>query len=129
MAIFPVNFQAGASAQMHLHALWVIRQARSRINCNHGISIDGLGQRHGGRVRRVRLRTENYSAAGCKFDNREIAATIMPDRNCMVATSLLSNAWAVDDRTSKTPRVRRKCRNGATRMERTPRRRQVAVST
>ena len=42
----------------------------------------------------------------------------------MVATSLLSNAWGVDDSTSKTPSVRRKWRSGATRIERTPMRRQ-----
>ncbi len=47
----------------------------------------------------------------------------------MVATSLLSNAPGVDESTSKTPSVRRKCRSGATRIERTPMRRQVAQST
>ena len=45
---------------------------------------------------------------GCKLESREIVATIIPERNCMVATSLLSNAWGVDDSTSKTPSVRRK---------------------
>jgi hypothetical protein len=27
------------------------------------------------------------SAPGCRLDSREIAATIIPDKNCMVATS------------------------------------------
>ena len=45
-----------------------------------------------GTAERAASWTENYSAAGCKFDKREMAATIIPDRNCMVATSLLSNA-------------------------------------
>src|ERR1700723_186038 len=30
---------------MHLHALGIVREARSRINCNHGISIDARRQR------------------------------------------------------------------------------------
>ena len=72
----------------------------------------------------------NYGRdAGCECDRREIAATIIPDRNCMVATSLLSKACAVVERTSTTPRVRRKSWSGATRIERTPRRRQVPTST
>ena len=67
--------------------------------------------------------------SGCKLDSREIAATIIPEKNCMVATSLLSNAFGVDDSTSKTPSVRRKCRSGATRIDRTPISRHVAQST
>src|SRR6267378_7336131 len=51
---------------------------------------------------------EATGGAGCKLDSREIAATIIPERNCIVATSLLSNAWGVDDSTSKTPSVLRK---------------------
>jgi len=38
---------------------------------------------------------------------REIAATIMLERSCMVATSRSSKAPGLDDRTSKTPSVRR----------------------
>src|ERR1700686_5864107 len=72
---------------------------------------------------------EARGGAGCKLESREIVATIIPERNCMVATSLLSNAWGVDDSTSNTPRVRRKWRSGATRMERTPILRQLAEST
>src|ERR1700694_6059857 len=72
---------------------------------------------------------EAAGGAGCKLESREIVATIIPERNCMVATSLLSKAWGVDDSTSKTPRVRRKWRRGATRMERTPILRQLAEST
>src|SRR5258708_6711345 len=72
---------------------------------------------------------EAAGGAGCKLESREIVATIIPERNCIVATSLLSNAWGVDDSTSKTPSVRRKWRSGATRMERTPSRRQLAQST
>src|SRR5712692_3734235 len=34
--------------------------------------------------------------AGCKLERREIVATIISERNCIVATSLLSNAWGVD---------------------------------
>src|SRR5882724_1288359 len=69
------------------------------------------------------------SALGCKLDSLEIAATIIPDRNCMVATSCWSKALGMEDRTSNTPRVRRKWRSGATSIERTPRWRQVARST
>ena len=72
---------------------------------------------------------EAVGGAGCKLDRREIVATIIPERNCIVATSLLSKAWGADDSTSKTPSVRRKWRSGATRIERTPMRRQVAQST
>src|SRR6266853_5606129 len=72
---------------------------------------------------------EAAGGAGCKLKSREIVATIIPERNCMVATSLLSNAWGVDDSTSKTPSVRRKWRRGETRSERTPIRRQLAQST
>jgi len=35
---------------------------------------------------------EATGGAGCKLDSREIVATIIPERNCIVATSLLSNA-------------------------------------
>src|ERR1700730_11589795 len=43
------------------------------------------------------LHTNIYSpeaagGAGCKLESREIVATIIPERNCIVATSLLSNA-------------------------------------
>src|ERR1700693_1893822 len=72
---------------------------------------------------------EATGGTGCKLESREIVATIIPDRNCMVATSLLSNAWGVDDSTSKTPNVRRKWRRGETRIERTPILRQLAQST
>jgi hypothetical protein len=37
---------------------------------------------------------------------RDMAATIMLESSCMVATSRSSNAPGVDDRTSKTPKVR-----------------------
>ena len=77
---------------------------------------------------KARYSPEATGVAGCKLDSREIVATIIPERNCMVATSLLSNAPGVDDSTSKTPSVRRKCRSGATRIDRTPIRRQLAHS-
>src|SRR4029077_3583510 len=51
---------------------------------------------------------EAAGGAGCKLESREIVATIIPERNSMVATSLLSNARGVDDSTSNTPSVRRK---------------------
>src|SRR5713101_3238572 len=76
-----------------------------------------------------RVYSPEATVGGCKLERREIVATIIPERNCIVATSLLSNACGVDDSTSKTPRVRRKWRSGATRMERTPSRRQLAQST
>src|SRR5579885_2586251 len=43
----------------------------------------------------------------CRLEMRDIAATIMPDNNCMVATSRSSKAPGEEDRTSKTPRVLR----------------------
>src|ERR1700722_17021258 len=43
----------------------------------------------------------------CKLEIREIAATIMLESNCMVATSFSSKALGDEDSTSKTPSVRR----------------------
>src|SRR6202158_302268 len=91
-----------------------IHQARAQTDCQ---------------VPRRVYSPEAAGGAGCKLESREIVATIIPERNCMVATSLLSNAWGVDDSTSKTPSVRRKWRRGEPRIERTPIRRQLAQST
>src|SRR6185437_9711899 len=47
------------------------------------------------------------SSALFMVEIREIAATIMLDSSCMVATSRSSKAPGDEERTSKTPRVRR----------------------
>jgi hypothetical protein len=43
----------------------------------------------------------------CRLEMREIAATIMLERSCMVATSFSSKALGDEESTSKTPNVRR----------------------
>ena len=47
------------------------------------------------------------SRALCKLEIREIAATIMLERSCIVATSRSLKALGDDDSTSNTPNVRR----------------------
>lgn len=47
------------------------------------------------------------SCARFSVEMREIAATIMPESNCIVATSRSSNAPGDEESTSKTPSVRR----------------------
>src|SRR5208282_1643763 len=126
---------------LHLHPE-KIRASRASVTRDRGeragagIGFERVGTDAFVRPSRAQLgpRPRAYSpeatgGVGCKLESREIVATIIPERNCIVATSLLSNACGVDDSTSKTPSVRRKCRSGATRIELTPIPRQVAQST
>ena len=126
---------------MNLNTLGVIGEAGSRVDDGHEKSIDARAEAARARELAVSVtrllpcaasaRQERGSAGAgvCALDRREMVATIIPDRNCMVATSLWSKACGVDERTSKTPSERRKWRKGATRIDRTPSRRQVAAST
>ena len=102
----PQGLKALAEESRSIAALKALRHPKARFAKDCGLSQQAAGLQVAG-LRQMPQPARRRIWAWCRLEMREMAATIMLDSSCMVATSRSSKAPGDEDSTSNTPSVRR----------------------